>query len=198
MKLKKQKKKRKKIQFNTHQWLKNKQTLFPENWRIYSQFDNENLHLTLCVILVAKSCLTLAPPQTVASQVPLSMRFFFQFYLFIFFTILYWFWHILTWICHGCTRVAHPEPLSHLPSHSITLGHPSAPAPSTLYHASNLSMRFFRQEYWSGLPFSSQGDLPDWEMEIPVSCIAGRFFLTELPGKPISNIVPNIWKCMCL
>ena len=31
---------------------------------------------------------------------------------------------------------------SHLPSHAIPLGHPSAPAPSTLYHESNLDWRF--------------------------------------------------------
>ena len=50
--------------------------------------------------------------------------------------------HILTWIRHGCTHVPHPESPSHLPPHSIPLGHPSAPAPSTLYHASNL-------DWWS-------------------------------------------------
>ena len=31
---------------------------------------------------------------------------------------------------------------SHLPPHTIPLGHPSAPAPSILYHASNLDWRF--------------------------------------------------------
>ena len=36
------------------------------------------------------------------------------------------------------TRVPHPEPPSHLPPHTIPLGHPSAPAPSILYPASNL------------------------------------------------------------
>ena len=58
-----------------------------------------------------------------------------------YFTILYWFCHTSTWICHGYTRVPHPEPLSHLPPHTIPLGHPSAPAPSILYHASNLDWR---------------------------------------------------------
>ena len=43
------------------------------------------------------------------------------------FTILYWFCHTLTWICHGYTCVPHPEPPSHLPPHTIPLGHPSAP-----------------------------------------------------------------------
>ena len=64
--------------------------------------------------------------------------FFFQFYLFIYFAILYWFCHTLTWVHHGCTCVSHPEPSSHLPPHPTPLGHPSSPAPSTLYHASNL------------------------------------------------------------
>ena len=59
-----------------------------------------------------------------------------------YFTILYWFCHISTWIRHGCTHVPHPEPPSHLPPHTIPLGHPSAPAPSILYHASTQVWRF--------------------------------------------------------
>ena len=43
---------------------------------------------------------------------------------------------------YGCTHVPHPEPPSHLPPHTIPLGHPSAPAPSILYPASNLDWRF--------------------------------------------------------
>ena len=39
------------------------------------------------------------------------------------------------------TCVPHPEPSSLLPSHTIPLGHPSAPAPSIQYHASNLDWR---------------------------------------------------------
>ena len=34
------------------------------------------------------------------------------------------------------------NPASHLSPHTIPLGHPSAPAPSILYHASNLDWRF--------------------------------------------------------
>ena len=68
-----------------------------------------------------------------------SIFIFLNFYLFFFyFTILYWFCHTSTWIRHGCTCVPHPEPPSHLPPRTIPLGHPSAPALSTLYHASNL------------------------------------------------------------
>ena len=35
-----------------------------------------------------------------------------------------------------------PRGPSHLPPRPIPLGHPSTPAPSTLYHASNLNWRF--------------------------------------------------------
>ena len=33
--------------------------------------------------------------------------------------------------------------------------------PWTVAYQASLSMRFFRQEYWNGLPFPSPGDLPD-------------------------------------
>ena len=33
--------------------------------------------------------------------------------------------------------------------------------PWTVSHQASLSMEFSRQEYWSGLPFPSAGDLPD-------------------------------------
>ena len=59
-----------------------------------------------------------------------------------YFTILYWFCHTSTCIRHGCTRIPHLEPPSHHPPHTVPLGHPSAPAPSTLYHALNLDWRF--------------------------------------------------------
>ena len=39
-----------------------------------------------------------------------------------------------------------------------------------------VSMEFSRQEYWSGWPFPSPGDLPNPGIETWVSCIAGGFF----------------------
>ena len=74
----------------------------------------------------------------------LTISFFFLFsnlILFFNFTILYWFCHISTCICHRYTRVLHPEPSSLLPPRTIPLGHPSAPAQSIQYHASNLDWR---------------------------------------------------------
>ena len=71
----------------------------------------------------------------------LRMSFFFFLTLF-YFTILYWFYHTLTWIHHGCSWVPNPEPPSHLPPHTISLGHLHAPAPSMLYPASDIDWRF--------------------------------------------------------
>ena len=65
-------------------------------------------------------------------------KFFFNFLLFLNFTILYWFCQISKWIHHRYTCVPHPEPSSLLPPHNIPLGRPSAPAPSIQYRASNL------------------------------------------------------------
>ena len=48
-------------------------------------------------------------------------------------------------------------------------------------------MGFSRQEYWSGSPFPSPGDLPSPGMEsmsLSSSALAGRFFATVPPGKP--------------
>ena len=60
-------------------------------------------------------------------------------------------------------------------------------APWTTAHQTPLSMGFSRQEYWSGLPLPSLGDLPDQGIE-PTSLVsptwADEFFTTETPGKP--------------
>ena len=48
----------------------------------------------------------------------------------------------------------------------------------------SLSMGFSRQEYWSGLPFPSPGDLPDPGIK-PRSCMLQMDSLPrEPPGKP--------------
>ena len=41
-----------------------------------------------------------------------------------------------------------------------------------------------RQEYWSGLPFPSAGELPHSGIRPTFPALAGRFFITELSGKP--------------
>ena len=48
-----------------------------------------------------------------------------------------------------------------------------------------LSMGFPGQEYCSGLQFPSPRDLPDPGIEPVSPALAGGFFTTEPPGKPL-------------
>ena len=63
------------------------------------------------------------------------------------------------------------------------------------------SIRFSRQEYWTGFPCPPAGDLPDPGTEPVSPALAGRFFATEPSGKPqleileltcITNIFPSL------
>ena len=47
-----------------------------------------------------------------------------------------------------------------------------------------LSMGFPRQEYWSGLPFPSPGDLPDPGIEPVAPALQVDSLPSEPPGKP--------------
>ena len=69
-------------------------------------------------------------------------------------------------------------------SHSVMPD--SFATPWTAAHQTPLSMGFPRQEYWSGLPFSSLWDLPDPGIEAVSAALAGRFFTAEPPKKPQS------------
>ena len=68
--------------------------------------------------------------------------------------------------------------------------------PWTVACQAPLSMEFCRQEYWSGLPFPTPGDLP------ASLALAGGFFTTELPEKPthfkkckvINHSVISLWQ----
>ena len=59
--------------------------------------------------------------------------------------------------------------------------------PWTVARQGPLSMGFPRQEYWSGLPFSSPGDLSGPGIEPVSSALAGRFFTPEPSGKHYTN-----------
>ena len=66
--------------------------------------------------------------------------------------------------------------------------------PWTVAHQAPLAKEFFRQEHWSGLPFSSPGDLPNpgiKSMSRASSASAGGFFTTVPPGKPIKLYHPS-------
>ena len=47
---------------------------------------------------------------------------------------------------------------------------------------------FFSQEYWSGLPFPSPGDLPDPGIEPRSPALQADALPPEPPGKPLSPI----------
>ena len=55
--------------------------------------------------------------------------------------------------------------------------------PWTVARQASLSMGFSRQEYRSGLPFLSPGDLPNPGIKSESPALAGGFFTTEPPGK---------------
>ena len=51
--------------------------------------------------------------------------------------------------------------------------------PWTVAHQAPLSMRFPRQEYWSGLPFPSPGNLPDPGIPPVSPALTDEFSTTE-------------------
>ena len=75
----------------------------------------------------------------------------------------------------------------HMHAHSVVS---DSATPWTVVRQASLSMGFLKQKHWSGLPFPSPGYLPSPGIG-PASAVslalAGRFFTTEQPGKPILN-----------
>ena len=69
---------------------------------------------------------------------------------------------------------------------SVTHSRSTLCDPCTVAPQAPLSMEFSRQEYWSGLPFRSPGDLPSPRIK-PASpkssALANGLFITEPPGK---------------
>ena len=62
----------------------------------------------------------------------------------------------------------------------------------TVAHQASLSMRFSRQQYWSGLPVPSPGDLPDPGIEPRSPALQADALTSEPPGKP--SIIINTFK----
>ena len=58
------------------------------------------------------------------------------------------------------------------------------PTSWTVVHQASLSMGFSKQEYWSGLPFPSPGDLPDPGIKPAFPALQSNSLPTEPSGKP--------------
>ena len=64
--------------------------------------------------------------------------------------------------------------------------------PCTVTHQPPLSMGFFRQEYWSGIPFPSPGDLPNPGIEHRSPALQVDSSPTEALGKPKNTGVGSL------
>ena len=62
--------------------------------------------------------------------------------------------------------------------------------PWTVAHQAPPSMGFSKQEYWSGLPFPSPGDLPDPGIEPGSLAFQADALTSEPPGKLKVRITP--------
>ena len=65
----------------------------------------------------------------------------------------------------------------------------------TVAHQAPQTLGLPRQEYWSGLPFSSPGDVSDLGIEPVCPALADGFFTTEPPGKPFISSTILITLC---
>ena len=65
--------------------------------------------------------------------------------------------------------------------------------PWTVAYQAPLFMGFSRQEYWSGLPFPSPGDLPDPGIEPGSPALQADTLLSEPPGKPRDLQTSSPW-----
>ena len=69
--------------------------------------------------------------------------------------------------------------------------------PWTVAHQAPVSMKFSRQEYWSGSPFPSPGDLPDPGIRPGSFTLQADSLLSKPPGKPMIYIIykqsPSMW-----
>ena len=73
---------------------------------------------------------------------------------------------------------------------------PTLATPWTVAHQAPLSMGFSRQEYWSGLPFPSPGDLPHPGIKRRSPALQADSLSTELWEKPIpvANFPANYFR----
>ena len=99
-------------------------------------------------------------------------------------------YHVLMHI-HGIQKDGTDEPICMAVSCSLSRVCLFA-TPWTVAYQAPLSMGFCRQEYWSGLPFPSPGDLPDPGIEPGSPALEADASPPEPPGKPIFLVAMEI------
>ena len=101
---------------------------------------------------------------------------------------------------HNSKRYMHPNVHCSIIHHSQDMKYESVSCsvvsdsviPWTVGCQAPLSTEFSRQEYWSGLPFPSPGDLPDPGIEPPFPASQADSLPSEPPGKPQSRHGNNL------
>ena len=77
--------------------------------------------------------------------------------------------------------------------HSQSLNHVQLfAAPWTVAQQPPLPMGFSRQEYWSGLPFPSPGDLPNPGIEPRSPALQADALPSEPPGRPKTYLLGHL------
>ena len=72
--------------------------------------------------------------------------------------------------------------VSHTRTHAYPVAQLCLSTPWAVAHQAPLSLGFFRQEYWSGLPFPTPGNLPNsgiYPTSLVSPALADRFFTTS-------------------
>ena len=92
------------------------------------------------------------------------------------------------WLCCVCVCVCVSESLSHVQLFAT---------PWTVAHRAPLSMKFSRQEYWSGLPYPPPGDLPDPGTKPRSPALQADSLPSKTSGKPMLTACnPLFEKCI--
>ena len=108
------------------------------------------------------------------------------------------FFLVLKLRCLTCSFISAPSfPNSALNVSACTLSRVRLfVTPGTVAHQAPLSMGFSRQEYWSGLPFPSPGDLPDPGIDPHLLHLLhwqADSFTVETPGTPLNVTLCEFW-----
>ena len=97
-----------------------------------------------------------------------------------------------TWVCLSFSPLPFASLLSSIICEVKLLSHVRLfVTPWTVAHQAPPSLGFSRQEYWSGLPFPSPGDLPNPGIEPRSPAFQAEVLTSGPPGKPICKASSN-------